>query len=40
LIITHDRDLAASIPRRIYMRDGVVESDEIDGMPLVQGATR
>jgi putative ABC transport system ATP-binding protein len=40
LIITHDRDLAASIPRRIYMRDGVVESDEIDPAVLTQGATR
>jgi putative ABC transport system ATP-binding protein len=40
LIITHDRDLAASIPRRIYMRDGVVESDEIDDASLVQGARR
>jgi len=28
LIITHDRELAASLPRRISMRDGAVESDE------------
>ena len=28
LVITHDRELAASIPRRISMRDGAVESDE------------
>ncbi len=29
LIITHDRDLAASLPRRVSMRDGSIES--IDG---------
>jgi putative ABC transport system ATP-binding protein len=28
VIITHDRELAASLPRRISMRDGRVESDE------------
>ena len=31
LIITHDRDLAASLPRRISVRDGAIESDESDG---------
>jgi putative ABC transport system ATP-binding protein len=30
VIITHDRDLAASLPRRVSMRDGRVESDERD----------
>jgi putative ABC transport system ATP-binding protein len=30
VIITHDRDLAASLPRRVSMRDGRVESDEHD----------
>jgi putative ABC transport system ATP-binding protein len=30
VMITHDRELAASIPRRISVRDGVVESDERD----------
>ena len=27
LVVTHDRDLADSLPRKISMRDGVVESD-------------
>ena len=30
IIITHDRELAASLPRRVSMRDGQVESDERD----------
>ena len=30
VMITHDRELAASIPRRISVRDGAVESDERD----------
>ena len=30
IIITHDRELAASLPRRVSMRDGKVESDERD----------
>jgi len=29
VIITHDRELAASLPRRISFRDGRVESDEV-----------
>jgi putative ABC transport system ATP-binding protein len=29
LIITHDRDLAGSLPRRVSMRDGVIESIEL-----------
>ncbi len=28
LVITHDRDLAATFPRRISMRDGAVETDD------------
>ena len=28
LVITHDREIAASLPRRIAMRDGVVVADE------------
>ncbi|MEI7548268.1 MAG: ABC transporter ATP-binding protein [Actinomycetota bacterium] len=28
IIITHDRELAASLPRRVSMRDGCIESDE------------
>jgi putative ABC transport system ATP-binding protein len=27
VVITHDRDLAASLPRRVEMRDGMVEAD-------------
>jgi putative ABC transport system ATP-binding protein len=27
VVITHDRDLAASLPRRIEMRDGLIERD-------------
>ena len=30
IIITHDRELASSLPRRISMRDGRVESDDRD----------
>jgi len=30
LIITHDRELAASLPRRISVLDGVIEADETD----------
>ncbi|MCU1368432.1 MAG: putative transporter ATP-binding protein [Ilumatobacteraceae bacterium] len=33
LIITHDRELAASLPRRISVRDGMIESDERDSGP-------
>ncbi|MCU1397581.1 MAG: putative transporter ATP-binding protein [Acidimicrobiales bacterium] len=33
LIITHDRELAASLPRRISVRDGAIESDERDTEP-------
>ena len=28
LVITHDRDLAASLPRQVHLRDGLVESDD------------
>jgi putative ABC transport system ATP-binding protein len=28
IIITHDRELAGSLPRRVSMRDGQNESDE------------
>ncbi len=31
LVITHDRELAASLPRRISVLDGRIESDERDG---------
>jgi putative ABC transport system ATP-binding protein len=30
-VITHDRDLAASLPRRVEMRDGLVELDTAPG---------
>ena len=30
VVITHDRELAASLPRQISMLDGVVASDESD----------
>lgn len=36
LIITHDRELAASLPRRVSMRDGSIESVEHEAV----GATR
>ncbi len=28
IIITHDRELADSLPRRVTMRDGRIESDD------------
>ena len=28
VIITHDRDLAAGLPRQVHIRDGKVEFDE------------
>ena len=30
IIITHDRELAESLPRRVTMRDGRIESDDRD----------
>jgi putative ABC transport system ATP-binding protein len=33
LIITHDRELAASLPRRVIMRDGAIESIERSESP-------
>jgi putative ABC transport system ATP-binding protein len=29
LVITHDREIAASLPRRIDIRDGRIESHEV-----------
>jgi putative ABC transport system ATP-binding protein len=34
LIITHDRELAASLPRRVSMRDGSIESVEYASEPV------
>ncbi len=28
LVITHDRELAASLPRRVHIRDGLIQGDE------------
>ena len=39
LIITHDRELAASLPRRVSMRDGSIESVEL-APPVSIGAVR
>jgi len=39
IIITHDRELAASLPRRVTMRDGRVESDERDPVPEADTVT-
>ena len=36
LIITHDRELAASLPRRVSMRDGSIES--IESAPVTAGS--
>ncbi len=36
IIITHDRELAASLPRQVLVRDGKIESD--DGAPAVATA--
>jgi putative ABC transport system ATP-binding protein len=35
IIITHDRELAASLPRRVSMLDGKIESDERDAASVV-----
>jgi putative ABC transport system ATP-binding protein len=35
IIITHDRELAASLPRQVSMRDGIVESDHRNDTELV-----
>ncbi|MCS4275297.1 putative ABC transport system ATP-binding protein [Mycetocola sp. BIGb0189] len=35
VVITHDRDLAARLPRRVSIRDGRIESDERDAEPVV-----
>jgi putative ABC transport system ATP-binding protein len=31
LVITHDLEVAASLPRRVHIRDGAIELDERDG---------
>jgi ABC-type lipoprotein export system ATPase subunit len=35
-MITHDVDIARNAPRRVALRDGLVETDS--GRPLVAGA--
>lgn len=37
LVITHDRDLARSLPRRVAMSDGIIQSD--DGDPTDPGSS-
>jgi putative ABC transport system ATP-binding protein len=32
LVITHDLEVAASLPRRVHIRDGAIELDERDGL--------
>jgi ABC-type lipoprotein export system ATPase subunit len=32
ILITHDLEIAASVPRRVFLRDGKVERDERDGV--------
>ncbi|MEU3018796.1 MULTISPECIES: ABC transporter ATP-binding protein [unclassified Nocardiopsis] len=39
VVITHDRELAASLPRRVEVRDGRVVSDSGAGAPGVTGLT-
>ena len=41
LIITHDRELAASLPRRVSMRDGAIESvdDAVETLNLAGAVT-
>lgn len=31
VVITHDAEIAAAAPRRVLLRDGIIESDESDG---------
>jgi putative ABC transport system ATP-binding protein len=37
VVITHDRDIAASLPRQVRMRDGRIVAD---GVPLAEGEPR
>ncbi len=40
VVITHDRDLAASLPRRISVRDGRIESDDRSDDAVLVGGGR
>jgi putative ABC transport system ATP-binding protein len=37
-VITHDRDVAAGLPRRVSIRDGRIESDVLGGSAVIGGA--
>jgi putative ABC transport system ATP-binding protein len=39
VVITHDLEVAASLPRRVHIRDGRVERDERDRAPDAAGAS-
>jgi putative ABC transport system ATP-binding protein len=39
VVITHDLELAASLPRRVHLRDGEVERDDRDGQRPPSAAT-
>jgi putative ABC transport system ATP-binding protein len=36
VLITHDLDVAAAAKRRIYIRDGLIERDEVGSMAGAQ----
>lgn len=41
VIVTHDREIAAGVPRQVHMRDGHVVSDEVAvGVPAESGMSR
>jgi putative ABC transport system ATP-binding protein len=34
VIITHDEEIAASVPRRVAVRDGLIEGDSAAAVPV------